>query len=327
MSLESLKLRERIKERAAELGFEDCRVTGTEPLDEGRALLEWLRQGNYAGMEWMRREPGLNSRLNPACLLPGAKSVICLARSYCSDSEEESPYLSGIARYAWVKDYHYLLKKPLEELARFVDEYTPRGVPAAVCCTDSHPVLERALAQRAGIGVVGWHNNLISPKLGNYFFLAEVITCLELPEDEPLSEEFCSCVHCGLCLRACPTGALEAPYRLNARRCLSYLTIEHRGEISPEFHSAMGERFMGCDRCLEACPWSRINRRSTLPRWRLPEEFPENGEDFSLEDFIHFLEGLSNRRFQSLFKDSSLSRPGKAGLLRNLRIALSNSRT
>ena len=208
MSLESLKLRERIKERAAELGFEDCRVTGTEPLDEGRALLEWLRQGNYAGMEWMRREPGLNSRLNPACLLPGAKSVICLARSYCSDSEEESPYLSGIARYAWVKDYHYLLKKPLEELARFVDEYTPRGVPAAVCCTDSHPVLERALAQRAGIGVVGWHNNLISPKLGNYFFLAEVITCLELPEDEPLSEEFCSCVHCGLCLRACPTGAL-----------------------------------------------------------------------------------------------------------------------
>lgn len=299
--------KKQIIEQARRLGFNDCRFTTAEPPASSSIFLQWLAEGCHAGMRWMESERSIRGRLDPRNALPDARTVICLATSY---------YLTGsqnpsVARYARVADYHETLRAPLGELCRFIENIEgPAAHIAAVFASDSSHLLERDLAQRAGLGFIGKHNNLISPRLGNWFFLSEIITTLELEPDPPLNLQ---CGTCSRCLQACPTGALTARH-LDARRCLSYLTIEHRGDIPPEFHAAMGDRFFGCDRCLEACPWNRFAQPTSMPPMKLDKEL------FTTEQ----LENMDNAAFKKRFVGTSFLRAKRDGLLRNLRITEKN---
>ena len=301
--------KQQIMEQALRLGFNDCRFTTAEPPASSDVFLRWLAEGCHAGMRWMESERSIRGRLNPRKTLPDAKTVICLAASYYLTG----PQNTSVARYARVADYHETLQTPLRQLCAFIENIeAPNSHVAAVFASDSSHLLERDLAQRAGLGFIGKHNNLISPKLGNWFFLSEIITTLELEPDPPLDIQ---CGSCDRCLRACPTGALRERH-LDARRCLSYLTIEHRGDIPSEFHAAMGNRFFGCDRCLEACPWNRFARPSTMPPMELDDRL------FSTE----LLESLDNAAFKQRFAGTAFLRAKRDGLLRNLRITEKNQK-
>jgi len=303
----SPETKQRIMEQARRLGFNDCRFTTAEPPASSSIFLQWLAEGCHAGMRWMESERSIRGRLDPRNALPDAKTVICLAASYYLTG----PQNTSVARYARVADYHETLQAPLGELCRFIENIEgPAEHIAAVFASDSSHLLERDLAQRAGLGFIGKNNNLISPRLGSWFFLSEIITTLELEPDPPLSLQ---CGTCERCLKACPTGALTARH-LDARRCLSYLTIEHRGDISSEFHAAMGDRFFGCDRCLEACPWNRFAQPTSMPPMTLDDEL------FTTEQ----LESMDNAAFKKRFAGTSFLRAKRDGLLRNLRITEKN---
>ena len=303
----SPETKQRIMEQARRLGFNDCRFTTAEPPASSSIFLQWLAEGCHAGMRWMDSERSIRGRLDPRNALPDAKTVICLASSYYLTG----PQNTSVARYARVADYHETLQAPLGELCRFIENIEgPAAHIAAVFASDSSHLLERDLAQRAGLGFIGKNNNLISPRLGSWFFLSEIITTLELEPDPPLNLQ---CGTCERCLKACPTGALTA-HHLDARRCLSYLTIEHRGDIPPEFHAAMRDRFFGCDRCLEACPWNRFAQPSTMPPMTLDDKL------FTTEQ----LESMDNAAFKKRFAGTSFLRAKRDGLLRNLRITEKN---
>lgn len=304
------EIKEKIRCQAQDLGFDDCRFTTTDPPETGKYFLSWIGNSFHGEMDWIARERSVELRLNPGKILPGAKTIICLAKSYYEGEAQEGSAESCVARYARIPDYHKTLKLPLERLTAFVNSLT---TPAA----KSHPlldtgaILERDLSQRAGIGFMGKHNNLISKKLGNWFFLAEILTTLEVDADSPAIN---LCGSCQKCLDACPTGALTAPWILDSRKCLSYMTIENRKDIPKEYHSKMGAIFFGCDRCLEACPWNKVvSARSALP-----------SHISGLPLSIKKLEQMDDNTFKKHFSASPLLRAKRDGLLRNLIIAKNN---
>ena len=259
-------------------------------------------------MDWMGR--GEEKRCDPALVLPGVRSVIVVALNYWQGGR--APGSVGapgkIARYAWGEDYHELMLGKLEQLSELLVEFG--GIQK--CYVDTGPILERDHAAEAGIGWHGKSTMLIDPRLGTWFFLGEILTTLELPPDVPQTER---CGSCQRCIVACPTGAITEPHRLDARRCISYLTIELKGPIPLELRPLIGDRIYGCDDCLDACPWNRfasISREATFaarPAIGMP-----------LRDYL----ALDDARFRELFRRSPIKRIKRRGFLRNVCVALGN---
>lgn len=290
---------------ARDLGFDACRVTSADPPSHADAFRVWLDLGFHAEMDWMRRNA--DRRCNPALVLPGARSVVVLAMNYFQGGQP-----GPIARYAWGDDYHALVEKKL----RALDTWLAGHGGSQRVYVDTGPVLERDLADRAGIGWTGKSTMLLDRHLGTWFFLAAILTTLPLDPDQPATHH---CGSCTRCITACPTGAIVAPYRLDARRCISYLTIENKGIIPEIFRRAIGGRIYGCDACLEACPWNRFAHASSEASFAARESVAS----MLLRDFL----SLDDHAFRSLFAKSPIKRIKRPRFLRNVCIALGNTGT
>lgn len=309
-------MKSRIVARAAELGFDLCRFCRAEASPHAEAFRRWLADGCQGGMAYLERTAA--KRQDPRLVLEGARSAVVVAVSYHYPHDEASgptsdPGARGwVARYARHRDYHDVLGPRLSELAQYLLEL---GGPTVrtLAYVDTGPVLERDLGQRAGLGFIGKHTNLISRELGNWFLIAEILTTLELEPDPP---EHNRCGRCTRCLAACPTSAITAPFRLDARRCISYLTIENKGPIPEELRPAIGNRIFGCDDCLAVCPWNRFAREGRLLR-------EHARSDLGSLDLIELL-GLDHEAFKKRFAGTPMIRPKRRGLLRNACVALGN---
>ncbi|MBA3651683.1 MAG: tRNA epoxyqueuosine(34) reductase QueG, partial [Chthoniobacterales bacterium] len=256
---------------------------------------------------------GAEKRCDPEMVLPGARSVVVLALNYWQGRSEKEEGRSGasgrIARYAWGDDYHDVMLAKLRELEAFLA--TVGGVQKTY--VDTGPVLERDFAAEAGIGWHGKSTMLLNRSLGTWFFLGEILTTLDLPPDPP---QVARCGSCSRCIDACPTGAITAPHQLDARRCISYLTIELKGSIPLEFRPLIGDRIYGCDDCLDACPWNRfaqVSRESTFAARPAVAQM-------ALRDFL----ALDDAQFRTLFRGSPIKRIKRRGFLRNVCVALGN---
>jgi len=300
-----------IQDRARELGFDDCRFTNAAAPGSAEQLQSWLNSDQHGEMGWIARNA--DKRADLQRVLPEAKSVICLAVSYhSSHAPPETPQVGEIARYARFTDYHEVLGERLKTLTGFVNEIGGSST-RSLWYVDTGPILERDLAQRAGVGFVGKHTNVISRKLGNWIFLAEILTTLELEPDPP---ERNHCGNCTRCLDACPTRAITSPFQLDARLCISYLTIELKGSIPPELRPLIGNRVYGCDDCLAACPWNRFAQEGQLMK-------PHARGDLTAPDLIELLQ-LDDVSFRARFASTPMIRTKRRGLLRNVCVALGN---
>ncbi|NNE44741.1 MAG: tRNA epoxyqueuosine(34) reductase QueG [Gemmatimonadetes bacterium] len=304
---------ERVRERATELGFTELGVTEAGPCRDAAHLDAWLDAGRHGEMEWMARDP--ERRTDPRRILPGARSVISLLTCYSGPDDEPSPTPLGlVSRYARGRDYHNVLEKRLRKLVRFLEELSPEHRTRTA--VDHRPILEKEWAERAGLGWIGKHTNLISRGRGSWFFLSELITEIPLPAStEPAAEH---CGKCTACLDACPTGAIVAPWQVDARLCISYLTIELRGPIPRDLRAQVGEWIFGCDICQDVCPWNRFATPVDDPSFS-PDEGRWRG------DATEFL-NLTEEAFRERFRGSPVKRAGRDGFLRNVCVALGNRR-
>jgi epoxyqueuosine reductase len=311
---------------ARSLGFERVGITSAEPLQKEESFLKnWLSQGRAGEMAYLERDP--QRRARPAELLPGARSVIALAMSYADPSPYPLPSGRGptagnevlafslqgeggrrpdegiVARYAWGGDYHKTINKRLQSLVRYLEAFAPE----IQCRTfvDTGPLLERGLARRAGLGFIGKNTMLITKGLGSWVFLASIITTLDLPADAPDER---NCGECRLCIDACPTEAITAPFELDARRCIAYLTIEKDGAIDTELREKMGGWVFGCDICQDVCPHNATARQTHV-------DMPTLNQILSIKD---------DAEFAVLFARSAIMRAGREGLLRNACVAAAN---
>jgi epoxyqueuosine reductase len=320
-----------IRQRARQLGFDDCRFTTAAAPAHAAQFQAWLNSGQHGEMAWLARNAA--KRVEPELVLAQAKSVVCLAVSYhraeevfsnqCSvigpasgreplNTEHCSLNTGVVARYARFADYHDVLAGPLKELTAFVDQLGGAN-SRSLWYVDTGPLLERDFAQRAGVGFTGKHTNLISRRLGNWIFLAEIITTLELESD---ASEKNHCGSCTRCLAACPTQAITAPFQLDARRCISYLTIELKGAIPVELRPAVGGRIYGCDDCLAVCPWNKFAQAGRLMT-------PHARAELTQPDLLELL-ALDDAGFKRRFAGTPILRTKRRGLLRNVCVALGN---
>ncbi|WP_379922922.1 tRNA epoxyqueuosine(34) reductase QueG [Erythrobacter sp. R86502] len=306
----------RIAAEAAALGFATCGFTGTgeNPLRAAR-LEQWLGEGQHGSMEWMAAR--LEHRRSPQGLWPQARSVIALGMSYAPAHDplalESSPEHARISVYAQSKDYHDVVKKRLKALARWLVAEEP-GAEVKVF-VDTAPVMEKPLGEAAGIGWQGKHTNMVSATHGSWLFLGAIYTTLDLAAAQPHRDQ---CGSCRACLDACPTDAFPAPYQLDARRCISYLTIEHKGPVAEEFRAALGNRIYGCDDCLAVCPWNKFASEAQAIREFLPRAelvAPRLAELLALDD----------AGFRALFSGSPIKRIGRDRFVRNCLYAAGNS--
>jgi len=309
-------LAERIKRWGSELGFQQTGITDTRLEGHEQHLERWLADGFHGSMAYMERHGRRRSR--PAELVPGTVRVISARMDYLSEAARpaaellDQPGSALISRYALGRDYHKVLRQRLQKLAsRVADEIGPFGYRVFV---DSAPVLEKALAEKAGLGWIGKHSNLLNRHAGSWFFLGEIYTDLPLPLDRPAENH---CGDCVRCLQACPTGAIVAPYRVDARRCISYLTIELKGPIPEELRPLLGNRIYGCDDCQMVCPWNRFAQPSEEADFA-----PRHGLDsVSLLQLFAWTE----QEFLQRTEGSAIRRAGYTGWLRNIAVALGNS--
>jgi len=302
-----------IRQRALELGFDDCRFTTAAPPASAPQFQGWLTAQQHGEMAWLERNA--EKRVELEKVLAGIQSVIALAVSYEGEplTMVNGPQQTGVvARYARFKDYHEVLADKLKALTTFVDALGGAGT-RSLWYVDTGPVLERDLAQRAGLGFVGKHTNLISRRLGNWIFLCEVLTTMSLESDAPETNH---CGQCTRCLAACPTQAITAPFQLDARKCISYLTIELKGAIPVALRPAIGNRIYGCDDCLAACPWNKFARMGNLMQ-------PHARADLAGPDLIALLQ-LDDAGFKTRFAGTPMLRTKRRGLLRNVCVALGN---
>lgn len=299
-----------VKARAAELGFDACGIAEAGPVDPEDRLGQWLRAGYHADMDWMARTR--NVRQDPRHKMPGARSIVVVARNYYQPGPDPAPGRGKVARYAWGRDYHKVLRKPLIALARFLDAF---GVETpSYASVDSGPVMERAWAERAGVGWVGKNSLVLRRDIGSWFFLGTVITEVSLAPDAPVTEH---CGTCRACLDACPTDAIVADGVVDSNRCISYQTIENREEIPSQLHSQLAGWVFGCDICQDVCPWNRFARPTTEPGFaaRSGQTNPDLDELLKLDE----------RRFDARFAGTAIRRAKWRGMVRNARIALRNA--
>ncbi len=309
-------LTDTIKQWGIELGFQQVGISDTNLLQAEQRLASWLQKGYHADMDYMHKH-GLK-RSRPALLHPDTISIISVRMNYLpeksfhSETTLNTPTAAFISRYALGRDYHKLLRKRLQKLAEKIEQQV--GIFGYRAFVDSAPVLEKAIAEKAGLGWIGKHSNIINRQAGSWFFLGEIYSSLPLIADNPSDNH---CGSCQACLTICPTQAIVAPYQVDANRCISYLTIEHKGSIPVEFRPLLGNRIYGCDDCQLICPWNRFSHLSTEkdfnPRHNL--------------NAIHLLElfNWSEAQFLRFTEGSAIRRIGYSQWLRNIAIALGNA--
>lgn len=300
--------------RAAEEGFGLCRVVRPDAIPEAAPRLhDFLQKGRHGDMGWM--EDNAARRADPLVLWPAARSVIMLAMNYGPDHNplahlaDDTKGLFSV--YAQRRDYHDVMKKKLRRLARWLADTAAAEVKLFV---DTAPVMEKPLAAAAGLGWPGKHTNLVSRDYGSWLFLGSVFTTFDLPVDAPETDH---CGQCTACLDACPTAAFPAPYQLDARRCISYLTIEHKGPIAPEFRAAMGNRIYGCDDCLAVCPWNKFAQTAHETKLAMIDHLDRP----ALID----LSQLDDAGFRTRFAGLPIKRTGRDRFVRNVLIAMGNA--
>jgi len=306
--------RDELRDLARAAGFSAVGVAGVDlPEDEAR-LQQWLMRGFHGRMHYMARHGTRRSR--PAELQPGTLRVISARMDYWPDAAADAqqvlddPQLGYVSRYALGRDYHKVLRQALARLAQTIAERIPHAYRVFV---DSGPVLEKALARNAGLGWIGKHTNLISREAGSYFFLGEILTDLPLEVDEPVSAH---CGSCTACMPACPTQAIVAPHQLDARRCISYLTIELREAIPEELRPAIGNRIYGCDDCQLVCPWNKFAQAAAHPDFLIRHALDAP----RLTELIRW----TRAEFESRFEGSAIRRIGHEAFIRNVAVALGN---
>jgi epoxyqueuosine reductase len=306
-------MKEAIRQRARALGFDDCRFTTAQPPASAPQFQDWLNARRHGEMAYLERNAA--KRVNPQLVVPGARSVIALASSYEVGNPQSAicnPQSGLIARYARFDDYHEVLGERLKTLTAFVNQLGGTGT-RSLWYVDTGPVLERDFAQRAGLGFIGKHTNVVSRRLGNWILLAEILTTLELEADAPEKNR---CGSCTRCITACPTGAITAPFQLDARLCISYLTIELKGAIPIGLRPAIGNRIFGCDDCLAVCPWNRFAREGSLMK-------THGRPDLATPDLVELLK-LDEAGFTARFAGTPILRAKRRGLLRNVCVAVGN---
>ena len=309
------QLASRIKSWGQELGFQQLGITDTRLGSHEKLLNLWLDKGFHGSMEYMKRHGTRRSR--PAELVPGTLRVISARMDYVTAEARpakellDQPETALISRYALGRDYHKVIRNRLQKLAqRIEDEVGPFGYRVF---TDSAPVLEKALAEKAGLGWIGKHSNLLNLGAGSWFFLGEIYTDLPLPLDQPAENH---CGDCVRCITACPTGAIVGPYQVDARKCISYLTIESKDAMPEELRPLIGNRIFGCDDCQLACPWNRFAKPSEEADF-----LPRNGlDDIALVELFSW----SEEQFLERTTGSAIRRTGYTGWLRNIAVALGN---
>lgn len=320
----SASLSVRIRREAERLGFDLVGLAPAQASARGDAYRAWLAAGHHGDMGWLQRDP--ERRLDPARVLPGARSVVVVGLSYYMEDPPPAlwndPARGRIARYAWGRDYHDVLLPMLEELARFIER--ERGAPLTCrAYVDTGPVLERDLAARAGLGFVGKNTLLIHPRLGSYLFLGEILLDVDLDYDPPAGGEpegptgRGTCGSCRRCQESCPTHAFPAPYVLNSRLCISYLTIELKAAIPETLRPLMSNWIYGCDECQSVCPWVRQFSRPGRTRFL-------RAEAETVAPRLLDLLALDDAGFRERFKGTPILRAKRRGLLRNVAVALGN---
>lgn len=302
----SAEIKARLRAEALRLGFADCRIAAAKPAAHKEVFEQWVAEGKYGDMAWMARN--VERRTDPGVVVPGAQAVIVLAMNYF---QGEPPIMTDyrIARYAWNEDYHDLITPKLYELDAMLKTYG--GVQRQY--VDTGPVLERDFAGESGLGWNGKSTMQIHRDFGTWFFLATIITTLPLEPDSSAKD---LCGKCTRCMDACPTGAITAPQRMDARKCISYLTIEHKNSIPLEFRKQMGDRIYGCDDCLVACPWNKFAKISHEATFQARESVFQ----FKLREFL----ALDDDGFRTLFRKSPIKRIKRPAFLRNVCVALGN---
>lgn len=301
-----------IKALAANLGFDRVGVAEARPIGRVPYLTEWLASGRAGSMAYLHRNRDI--RCDPRQLLDGARSVIVVAMNYHQPEPpvgHEAVSRGRVAMYAWGDDYHKVVKRKLHTFVDRLREQLSEPFDAR-CCVDTVPILERELAAAAGIGWIGKNTMVLHPDLGSYFFLGEVVTTLALKYDEPVADH---CGSCTRCLDACPTAAFPAPYEMDASKCVSYLTIEHRDDIPAELHAAMGDWVYGCDECQAVCPYNRD--APVTAAFPVREPGPRPRLDAMMSD--------SDDTYRRILKGSAMNRATPAMLRRNAKIAARNT--
>lgn len=309
-----MTLKAKIKAGAESLGFVAVGFTNIEPLPGLQRYKDWIAKGQQAEMAYLASQRSLEARADAKQLLPSCQTVISLLSSYPPPADRRSAGLIGaegrIAAYALQRDYHEVLSERLERLACLIKTLAEVEVET-YACVDSAPILEKSYAHKAGLGWIGRNSLLLHPDFGSWTFLSELLISLELEPDPPLEADGCG--ECQLCLRACPTQAIQPDRTIDARRCLSYLTIENRGAIPVEFRKAVGDRIFGCDQCQSVCP---VNKKvHQEPQQTAIEEFPDLVESFR----------LTAEEFKQKYRHTPVWRAKYAGFRRNLAIAIGNS--
>ncbi len=309
-----------LKDRARALGFDLVGITTPDPPAHFDLYRRWIAAGYHADMHYLATERALERRADPRRILPECESIVVLAVRYPAPPEAVPPHPQGhprgrVAAYAWGDDYHEVLKPRLRALVRFVEEQVGRPVPNRYY-TDTGPILERELAQRAGLGWIGKNGNLIHPRRGSYYLLAEILLGLALPPDPPFATDHCG--SCTRCIEACPTQCILPDRTVDARRCISYLTIENKGAIPEGLRPQMGAWVFGCDVCQMVCPWNQ--------RFATPQGDPA----FAARPEVPFPDLLAEMRltpedFRRKFKGSPVKRAKRRGYLRNVAVALGNA--
>ena len=296
---------------ARELGFDSCRIAACAAPGHASEFRTWLREGAAGEMSYMER--GEEKRCDPQKVLSGARSIVVVALNYWQ-GESATPKVFGaatgrVARYAWGEDYHEVIPQKLDKIDNFLRRFGGRQKSYV----DTGPILERDHAAQAGIGWHGKSTMLIDAQLGTWFFLGEILTTLELPPDTPQRDR---CGTCERCIKACPTAAIAAPHQLDARRCISYLTIELKGSIPVELRPLIGNRIFGCDDCLDACPWNRFAQASRETAFSARP----STTGMLLRDYLK----LNDVEFRGRFRNSPIKRIKRRGFLRNVCVALGN---
>ena len=299
------KYSELIKSEAERLGFLGCGISKAGFLeDEAPRLEQWLSGGYQGSMHWL--ENHFDKRLDPTKLVPGAKSVVSVILNYYPDEQQSDPAAPKIAKYAYGEDYHFVLKRKLKSLLNFIREHI--GEVDGRAFVDSAPVMERAWAERSGLGWIGKHGLLLNKGTGSFFFLGELIIDLELEPDQPVSDH---CGTCTKCIDACPTDAIIAPEILDSNKCISYLTIELKDAIPSAFRDQMENWAFGCDICQDVCPWNRFSKPTNV------NEFKPHPDMLGLDETAWH--EITEEVFQKIFTKSAVKRAKFSGLKRNLK--------
>jgi len=303
-------LEQAIKDKARQLGFALAGVTTPEPPPHYKTFENWLEEGRHGEMKYLAGERSRLRRADPKLILPECKSILVLGIPYAPPLAEEPGERGRLASYAWGDDYHLILPQKLKALAAFIEEQVGHPIPNR-WYTDTGPILERDLAQRAGLGWIGKNTCFINPRAGSYFLLAEILLGIELEPDAPFVTDHCGT--CTRCIEACPTDCILPDRTLDARRCISYLTIELRDDIPADLRPLMGDWIFGCDVCQMVCPWNRFASKGD-------PVFSDKEPPLSLTDDLFLTPEAFNRRFER----SPVKRAKRRGYLRNVAVALGN---